>query len=83
MGFEAIVVLLVLMAVFAALIYGCVSGKRSAVMIAISAAVAVLATIGAWYSWAESRSVPWAAGYGVMAVMALGYLVLPLRGGRC
>ena len=75
MGLEAVAIFLVLISICAVPIYGLVSGRKSTVVLVLSAVVSVLAVIGAWYSWAESRSVPWTVGYGVMAAVAFGSMV--------
>jgi hypothetical protein len=52
-------------------LWGLFARQRSAVVGAIAVGVAVLATIGAWYAWAESNSMPWTVSYGVLAVASL------------
>jgi hypothetical protein len=43
--------------------------RPSAAFGLISLAAAVLAGLGAWYSWADAAALPWAVGYAAVAVM--------------
>jgi len=43
--------------------------KRSVAFGLISIVVALLAGLGAWYSWAESAAMPWAIGYSIVAAL--------------
>jgi len=52
-------------------LWGLVAKQRSAVVGVIAVVVALLAAGGAWYTWAESKSIPWTIGYGVVALVSL------------
>jgi hypothetical protein len=52
-------------------LYGLVNRRRSILVAVIALAVAVPGGGGAWYAWAESQSIPWTAGYGVIVVISL------------
>lgn len=52
-------------------LWGLFARQRSAVVGAIAVAVAALAAIGAWIAWAESNSMPWTVGYGVLVAASL------------
>ncbi len=68
MGFASTAFFLAAIGALCAAIWGIFSKQRSAFVGVIAASVAVLAAVGAWYAWAESQSMPWTVGYGVVAV---------------
>ncbi|MEJ7592801.1 MAG: hypothetical protein WKF77_14730 [Planctomycetaceae bacterium] len=69
-----------LIAVLGLTLWGLVSRKRSPVIGVIAAAVALMAAGGAWYAWAESKSVPWTVGYGVIVMVSLASMMRQLFG---
>jgi hypothetical protein len=75
----------VVLAVLAALVmtgWGLVTSRRSAAVGVVALAVALVASVGSWYSWAESNSLPWDAGYGLVALAALASATRQLGGLR-
>ena len=77
----AIFVLAVLLA-FTIVGSGLFSSQKLVGVALFSLVVAVLATGGAFYAWAESSSVLWAIGYGSLAVASLGSATRQLIGNR-
>ena len=71
MNIASAVIFLGMIAVLGLAFWGLVAKPRSPVIGVIAAAVALLAAGGAWYAWAESKSVPWTIGYGVTAFIGL------------
>ena len=59
-----------------------VAKQRSRVFGVIAAMVALMAAGGAWYAWAESKSVPLTIGYGVVAVACVGSAMRQCFGAR-
>ena len=55
---------------FAVVLWGLFSNKRSPLLGLIAAAVALLASLAAWYAWAETRSMPWTVAYACVGFCA-------------
>ncbi len=70
MGPVTAVILLSVLLVVGIVAWGAVTRKRSIVIALVALAVAGLATLLSYYSLVESKSVPWAMGYGVTAVLS-------------
>jgi hypothetical protein len=62
-------------------LWGLFSRRRSVIGGVIAASVALLATGLAWYAWAESQSIPWTLGYGVVAVASVASAIRQCVGG--
>ncbi len=71
MGTLGILIGIVAMAVFGILIWSAVVGSRSPRIALASIPFCLVSLLGSWYSWAESRSVPWTIGYLVFGLIAL------------
>lgn len=71
MGTFGILIGIVALAVFGILIWSAVVGSRSPWIALASVPFCLISLLGAWYSWAESRSVPWTIGYLVFGLIAL------------
>ncbi len=71
MNIVSAVIFLGMIAALGLALWGLVAKRRSPVIGVIAAAVALIAAGGAWYAWAESKSIPWTIGYGVMAFIGL------------
>ena len=80
MNITSAVIFLGLIAVLCLTLWGLVARRRSRVLGVIAAAVALMAAGGAWYAWAESKSVPWTVGYGVIVVVSLASTMRQLFG---
>lgn len=65
-----ILVFLALLAAVCVVVWGLVNQSPSILIAVIAAAVCILAALGAWYAWAESRSMPWTTGYGGLALLS-------------
>jgi|CXWL01.1.fsa_nt_gi aspartate oxidase len=68
MKFVSAHIFLGMIAVLGLALWGLVAKPRSPLIGVIAAAVALMAAGGAWYAWAETKSVPWTVGDGVVAL---------------
>ena len=82
MNITSAVISLAMIAVLGLSLWSLVANQRSAVAGVIAAVVALLAAGGAWYAWAESKSVPWTIGYGVVALACAASAMRLLFGTR-
>ena len=83
MGSTAFVVLFALISAAIYLSYAAFAGSRSPLLLVVAIAFSTLASGLAWYSWAESQSVPWTIGYLSVAVVSLIAAAAGwVRGGR-
>ena len=80
MGFAGTAFFLAAIGALCVAIWGLLSKQRSAFVGVIAASVAVLAAVGAWYAWAESRSIPWTVGYAALAVVSVAAAIRQLAG---
>lgn len=55
----------------AVVVWGAFKSGRSITVAIVALLVAVLAAGCGWYAFAESRSMPWTIGYGVISLMSL------------
>jgi hypothetical protein len=62
-------------------LWGLFARQKSVVIGVIATAVALLAAAGGWYSWAETKSMPWTAGYGILVAASLASAVRQFAGG--
>jgi hypothetical protein len=70
-GYGAVVFIGVIVAL-AVVVRGAFTQRRSA-GVAVTAMVLALLTAGCgWYAFAESHSLPWTIGYGVVALLSIG-----------
>ena len=80
MNFTAAALFAGLILAVAVALGGLIAEHRSPLVGVVAGLVAVLAALGAWYSWAESRSIPWTVGYGVVALTALASSIKQFMG---
>lgn len=80
---NAIVLVLGVMALTAVglTIYGAVVPRRSLPIALVALAVLGVGSLGAWYAWMETQSIPWTVGYLTMAAIALIAFVRQLMPG--
>lgn len=71
MGLEGIVIVVFILLAIAAVVWGLFAKKRSLAVALIALAVAGLAALGSYYSFAETHSMPWTLGYAAAALLAL------------
>ena len=71
MNIDSAAVFLGAIAALGATLWGLFAKQRSLVIGAIAAVVALLAAICAWYAWAETKSLPWTLGFGVVVGASL------------
>lgn len=71
MSFAIALLLLPPTVVLAVIIRGLFVQQRSRIVGVLGILVALLALLGAWYAWAESQSIPWTVGYGVVALICM------------
>ncbi len=81
MNIASAAIFLGLLAALGIALWGLCAEQRSAVVGVIAAAVALLAAGGAWYAWAESKSIPWTVGYGVVVVGSVASAIRQFVGG--
>jgi hypothetical protein len=62
-------------------LWGFFSRERSPLIALVAIAVALLAALGAWYAWAETKSTPWTIGYAIVAAAGVMSAVRQLLGG--
>jgi len=65
---DSTLIFLAMIAAVCVVVWGLFNQRRSMLLAAIAACVTILAALGAWYAWAETQSVAWTVGYGVLAV---------------
>lgn len=85
MNLTTAIILLGLVGVLAITMYGLFNRAKLVLLGVIALLVVVLALLGAWYSWAESRSMPWTLGYATVAAVGLASAIrqlLPKSSGR-
>jgi len=75
LNFAGAAIFLSMLAAVCVVLWGLFSRRRSVVVGVITASVALLATVGAWYAWAESRSTPWTLGYAAVVVISVAATV--------
>jgi hypothetical protein len=64
-------IFLVMIAALGVAIWGLIGRRRSALIGVIAAAVALLAAVGGWYAWVETKSTPQTVGFGVVVIASL------------
>jgi uncharacterized membrane protein len=55
----------------AVVVWGAFQSGRSIVVAAVCAVVALPAAVCSWYAYAESQSLPWTIGYGLVVLLSL------------
>lgn len=70
---NAIVLILGLMVLTAValMIYGAIVPRRSIPIAILALAVLGMCSLGGWYAWMETQSIPWTVGYFTIAAIAL------------
>jgi hypothetical protein len=81
MNFETVVLLLALFSLFGVVAWGLFSEQRSSAVGLFAILLAVIAAGCAWYAWAESRSIPWTIGYGILFAVSAASAIRQLSGG--
>lgn len=71
MGAELLIALAIIVMVVIALFKMPRSMLRSLILGLSLVLVSAVFSLGAWYAWAESNSLPWTLGYGTLAAIAL------------
>ena len=71
MNLATAAIFLAVIAALCVVLRGLFSRRRSVIGGVIAASLALLATVLAWYAWAESQSIPWTLLYGVVAVASV------------
>ncbi|MDV6034223.1 MAG: hypothetical protein F9B45_29840 [Phycisphaera sp. RhM] len=83
MGATLAVFLVVFAVSVAYLLRSAVTGSRSPMPLIVAVAIIAMATLGAWYAWAESRSLGWTLGYLGVALATFTLATLGwVRGGQ-
>jgi hypothetical protein len=71
MGGSGAIIFLGVTAALAVVAWGAFAARRSVAVAVVAAIVAVLASGCAWYAFAESQSLPWTIGYGVVTLLSI------------
>lgn len=78
-GYGAVIFIGVIVAL-AVVVRGAFAKRRSIAVALISLPLALLAAGCAWYAFAESQSLPWTIGHGVVALLSVGVGIKHLAG---
>ena len=71
MGIEVLIVIAFIVMTGAAVLALPRGTLRSRILGASLVVVTAILSLGAWYSWAESNSIPWTLGYSTIAAISL------------
>jgi hypothetical protein len=71
MNIESAVLFLCVIVAVAVAIWGLLGRTRSPIIGIIAVFVSILAAVGAWYAWAETKSTPWTNGFSVVVLAAI------------
>lgn len=82
MGVEGAVVIIGALIALGMVVWGGFSTRRSIVVAVVALGVTFLAAGCGMYAFTESNSLPWAIGYGVIAMLSLGVGIKHLVGNR-
>jgi hypothetical protein len=80
-GYGAVIFVGVIVAL-AFVVRGAFAKRRSIAVTLVALPLSVLAAGGAWYAFAESQSLPWTIGYGVVALVSIGVGIKHLAGNQ-
>lgn len=80
MGSAGLFIFMGVVVAFVVVVAGAFRSGRSVVVAIVSLLFAILAAGCGWYAFAESRSLPWTFGYGVVSLMSLCVSVKNLIG---
>ena len=79
MGLQTAIVFVGVAAALAVTAWGAFRSRRSILVGVLALPVATLCAGCGWYAYAESRSLPWTTGYGVVALLSLIVAIRHLR----
>ena len=79
MGTQTAIIFIGVAIALAATVWGAFRPRRSILVGVLALPVAVLCAGCGWYAYAESQSLPWTNGYGVVALLSLGVAIRHLR----
>lgn len=82
MGITGAFIFIGVIAAVAIVVFGAFKSRKSITVALVAAIVALLAAGCSWYAFAESQSIPWAAGYGAVALCSLGVGLKHATGSR-
>jgi hypothetical protein len=82
MGSPGAIIFIGAIVALAVVVWGAFRSRRSIAIAVVAVFVAVLAAGCGWYAFAESQSLPWTIGYGVVALLSVGVGVKHMIGGR-
>ena len=82
MGTQGAIIFIGVAIALAMTVWGAFRSRRSIAIAVVALLVTVLAAGCGWYAFAESRSLPWTIGYGVVALLSLGVGIRHLRSER-
>ncbi len=71
MSVGGVVILIAVVVLLGFFLRGLFQARRSVLIIVAALFVGALGGLGAWYSWMETRSLTWTAGYGTVAMIAM------------
>ncbi|HAA59882.1 MAG TPA: hypothetical protein DCE39_02985 [Planctomycetaceae bacterium] len=79
MGLQTAIVFVGVAAALGVTAWGAFRSRRSILVGVLALPVATLCAGCGWYAYAESRSLPWTTGYGVVALLSLVVAIRHLR----
>ena len=79
MGLQTAIVFIGVAVALAVTVWGAFRSRRSILVGVLALPVATLCAGCGWYAYAESRSLPWTTGYGVVALLSLVVAIRHLR----
>ena len=82
MGLQPAIVVIGVAAALGVTAWGAFRSRRSILVGVLALPVATLCAGCGWYAYAESQSLPWTTGYGVVALLSLGVAIRHLRPDR-
>ena len=82
MGNQGAIIFLGAIVALAVVAWGAFRSRRSIAIAVVAVIVALLAAGCSWYAYAESQSLPWTIGYGVVALLSISVGMKHVLGSR-
>ena len=82
MGYQGAIIFIGAIVALAVVLWGAFRSRGSLAIVAVAVFVAVLAAGCGWYALAESKSIPWTIGYGVVVVLSISVGMKHVIGNR-
>ena len=82
MGSQGAIIFIGAIVALAVVVWGAFRSRQSITIAVVAVVVAVVAAGCGWYAFAESESLPWTIGYGVVALLSVGVGMKHVIGSR-